>query len=176
MFLSIESRCSNPSPGALCPGPFARGPFARVALCPGRKLPKGPFAQEESCPGVICPPGHMHLMFGPVLLGDGLAAITQAWSPSSTYQQLLTVWWVPQDNLHTRTNVPRTSVPPDKCSPGQNCPDMCQPGHFVPGQVGLHQLFIPSIRILGSRNFLCDTPRYIHRYPHVRVLERAFAR
>ena len=29
--------------------------------------------------------------------------------------------------------------PPDKCSPGQNCPDMCQPGHFVPGQVGLHR-------------------------------------
>ena len=28
-------------------------------------------------------------------MGDGLAAITQAWSPSSTYQQLLTVWWVP---------------------------------------------------------------------------------
>ena len=27
-------------------------------------------------------------------MGDGLAAITQAWSPSSTYQQLLTVWWV----------------------------------------------------------------------------------
>ena len=26
-------------------------------------------------------------------MGDGLAAITQAWSPSSTYQQLLTVWW-----------------------------------------------------------------------------------
>ena len=32
-------------------------------------------------------------------LGDGLAAITQAWSPSSTYQQLLTVWWVPQQLL-----------------------------------------------------------------------------
>ena len=28
-----------------------------------------------------------------------LAAITQAWSPSSTYQQLQTVWWVPQ-KLH----------------------------------------------------------------------------
>ena len=25
--------------------------------------------------------------------------ITQAWSPSSTYQQLLTVWWVPQQLL-----------------------------------------------------------------------------
>ena len=63
----IMVRCTDRSPGALCPGPFARGPFARVAICPGRKLPKGPFAQEESCPGVICPPGHMHLMFGPVL-------------------------------------------------------------------------------------------------------------
>ena len=65
-----------------------------------------------------------------ILVSLGLAAITQAWSPSSTYQQLLTVWWVPQDNLHTRTLCPRTSVPPDKCSPGQNCPDMCYPDIF----------------------------------------------
>ena len=33
-------------------------------------------------------------------LGDGLAAITQRWSPSSTYQQLLTLWWVPLDSVY----------------------------------------------------------------------------
>ena len=32
-------------------------------------------------------------------LGDGLAAITQEWSPSSTYQKLLTLWWVPLTSL-----------------------------------------------------------------------------
>ena len=35
----------GPLPGALCPGPFAR-----VAICPGRKLPKGPFPQQERYP------------------------------------------------------------------------------------------------------------------------------
>ena len=35
-------------------------------------------------------------------LGDGLAAITQRWSPSSTYQQLLTHWWVTDEEGHSR--------------------------------------------------------------------------
>ena len=50
---------------------------------------------------------------------------------------------------------PRTNVPPDNCSPGQNCPDMCQPGHFVPGQVGLHRTFSCSkvYTVIGSAGY-----------------------
>ena len=57
-FLDAPTQARGKMPPLQC----AQGPFARVAICPGRKLPRGPFAQEESCPGVICPPGHMHLM------------------------------------------------------------------------------------------------------------------
>ena len=39
------------------------------------------------------------LSLGPIMLGYGIAAITLAWSPPSTYQQLLTIWWVPQQLL-----------------------------------------------------------------------------
>ena len=40
----------------------------------------------------------------------------QGWSPSSTYQQLLTLWWVP------RTNVPLTNIHLGSCLPGQLSP------------------------------------------------------
>ena len=85
-------------------------------------------------------------------MGDGLAAITQAWSPSSTYQQLLTVWWVTHScvthpcvthpcvlpNLvgtHPCVLPTLVSCPPlcypTLCYPGLCLPALCYPGHCV---------------------------------------------
>ena len=86
--------------------------------------------------------------------------ITREWSLSSTYQQHLTLWWVPRQmspgKRLTRTNVARTNVCPDKCLLGQmsawtnvypnKClprqmttwthvyPDKCLPKLCLPGQ------------------------------------------
>ena len=79
-----------------------------------------------------------------------LQAITQAWSPSSTYQQLLTVWWVTHScvthpcvthscvlpNLvgtHPCVFPTLVSCPPlcypTLCYPGLCLPALCYPGH-----------------------------------------------
>ena len=59
----------------------------------------------------------------------------------------------------------------------------CNIGQYLTSSFAMEpypKLFIHSIRILLSQNFLCDPetqiPRDLHTYPHVRVLERAFAR
>ena len=43
-------------------------------------------------------------------MGDGLAAITQGWSPSSTYQQLLTLGWVPNNLSKCRMETLKLSI------------------------------------------------------------------